>query len=222
MPTRIEIRGEALGLFPERAVFWPKRRTLILSDIHFGKDQYFRLSGVPIPQGLTESLLANLQHLVALCEPARILVLGDFWHHKFGISEDVDSKLLEWQDENRDLKWHVIPGNHDRRLEEWADRWNLVLLNDFLLEPPFLFTHDPSAIVLPKSTSAYLLSGHLHPAVRLQAPGFPDQKLPCFWLSKDYGVLPAFNTFTGLNLQKYCKGDQIGVIADNEVILWDY
>ena len=43
------ISGEQLDLLPEKAIWWPRRRTLLVADVHCGKDATFRAMGVPVP-----------------------------------------------------------------------------------------------------------------------------------------------------------------------------
>jgi metallophosphoesterase superfamily enzyme len=42
--------------------------------------------------------------------------------------------------------------------------------------------------------------------------------LPCFWLGKRHGVLPAFGAFTGSAVVRPSRGDQVFVIAEQEVL----
>lgn len=219
MPLNVDVCGVTLELHPERALFWPETRTLIMADLHFGKDHFFRKAGIPVPQGLTRFLLHQTRRLIEKTSPDRVLILGDFWHHRSAVSDDVDRQLTEWTQDYPELPWSIIPGNHDRHLDDWETRWNLKFLDDIVVEPPFSMTHD--ATTTAQSDGAYYyLGGHLHPAAQLCAPGFPPQKLPCFWLGKQKCILPAFNPFTGLNLQTFALNDRLGVIADDEVILW--
>jgi DNA ligase-associated metallophosphoesterase len=220
MPLNVEVSGITLELHPERALFWPEAKTLVMADLHFGKDQYFRKAGIPVPQGLTHFLLHQTRRLIERISPNRVLILGDFWHHRSAVSEDVDHQLMDWTRDYPELPWSIIPGNHDRHLRDWESRWNLKFLDEIVVEPPFSMTHDATMAAL-STAGHYCLAGHLHPAAQLRAPGFPPQKLPCFWFGQQRCILPAFNPFTGLNLQKFAPNDRLGVIADDEVILWN-
>ena len=77
---------------------------------------------------------------------------------------------------------------------------------------PFVLNHEPGP-----SRGGYALSGHIHPAVRLSGQG-ESMRLPCFWFGKRYGVLPAFGAFTGSAEVLPRRGDQVYVIADEEVL----
>jgi len=45
----IEWGGHAWQLRPDRTLYWPGAQTLVLADPHFGKAQFFRDAGVPVP-----------------------------------------------------------------------------------------------------------------------------------------------------------------------------
>jgi metallophosphoesterase superfamily enzyme len=77
---------------------------------------------------------------------------------------------------------------------------------------PFVLNHEPGAV-----RGGYALAGHIHPAVRLRGEG-DSLRLPCFWFGARYGVLPAFGAFTGNAEVRPRQGDQVYVIADEEVI----
>ena len=63
---------------------------------------------------------------------------------------------------------------------------------DELIEPPFVFKHHPEA-----SPHGYALAGHIHPAIRLTGRGRQKERVACFLFRLEYGLLPAFGTFTG-------------------------
>jgi metallophosphoesterase superfamily enzyme len=82
---------------------------------------------------------------------------------------------------------------------------------------PFLFVHDINDLT-DQDNSKYTLSGHIHPAVQLKGPGRQAMKLPCFYFGKQYGVLPAFGSFTGTHVIEPKKDDDIFIIADSKIL----
>ena len=64
----------------------------------------------------------------------------------------------------------------------------------------------------------YALAGHIHPAVRLSERGGQSLRLPCFWFGPRVGVLPSFGAFTGSAVVRPRAGDQVFVVADDQVI----
>jgi metallophosphoesterase superfamily enzyme len=52
----------------------------------------------------------------------------------------------------------------------------------------------------------------------LNAAGERPLRLPCFWFAARHAVLPAFGAFTGHADVLPREGDQVFVIADEEVL----
>lgn len=202
-----DIRGERIRIRPDRSLYWPAKRVLVVADMHFGKTEAFRADSVPVPGG-TEATLLQLD--IALRETAaeRLVVLGDFWHSKAGRSERVLGELARWRASHAGLSIDLVRGNHDRAgapPDGWGSDWE----TRTLLDPPFCFTHFPQP-----SADGYVLAGHLHPGIVLRGLGRERLRLPCFWFGPTVGVLPAFGTFTGLSEIAPAAGDRVFVIGD--------
>ena len=65
----IQIRKEKLQLMPEKAMFWPTRKTLIIADVHLGKAMHFRRAGIPVPGGVEQLNLQRLEDLILSTRP---------------------------------------------------------------------------------------------------------------------------------------------------------
>src|SRR5512140_1063418 len=78
------VGGEPVTLLADRALFWPRERTLFVADVHLGKTATFRANGVPLPRGTTAGDLARLTRLIERMQAARVVVLGDFLHARAG------------------------------------------------------------------------------------------------------------------------------------------
>ena len=96
MTADVEVCGERLVLRPDRSLFWPRTRTLVVADPHFGKAEAFRAAGVPVPGG-TESPLARLAAALEETVAGRLVVLGDFWHSRDGRTDRVADELAAWR-----------------------------------------------------------------------------------------------------------------------------
>ncbi len=209
MTAELDVAGERLVLRPDRTLFWPARRTLVLADPHFGKTAAFRSFGVPVPGGSGEPL-ARLSAAVADTGAERLVVLGDFWHAWAGRTPDVTAGLTDWRQAHPSLHIELVRGNHDRAGPPpagWGD-WH-----DLLADGPFVFAHHPEP-----AAGGYVLAGHLHPGVVLSGRGRQRLRLPAFWFSAAAGVLPAFGPFTGAMAVDAGPGDRLFAVADGEVI----
>ena len=207
-----ELLGQRLLLLPERALFWVQKKMLIASDPHFGKAQYFRERGIPVPAGTTKGDLRRLTCLVDDLQPEMLLFLGDFTHGALGAPEVYTRLMAPWRDAYADIAFMLVRGNHDRHSEmppsfrfDWVGAERRV--------GPFVFTHQPRS-----SASGYNIAGHLHPAVALTGRGGLKATLPCFVFGTAQALLPAFGGFTGSQLIRPKPEDTVFVIADDTVM----
>lgn len=46
---QLEIEGEYIELLPQKALWLKNRGIVLLADLHFGKINHFRKSGIPVP-----------------------------------------------------------------------------------------------------------------------------------------------------------------------------
>ncbi|MGD1976119.1 MAG: ligase-associated DNA damage response endonuclease PdeM [Gammaproteobacteria bacterium] len=187
-----DCQGERLELFAERAVFWPRRRSLLVADTHFGKDACFRRAGIPIPLGPMHGDLQRLGSLVEACRAERVVVLGDFVHSRPRSDDPLMGALQDWCEERPELEIAVIPGNHDRHTVGQALGSRICWLEEGTLEPPFVFRHEPG-----EDARGYVLSGHVHPVIRIKGPAGDRLRLPVFQFCSRWAVLPSFGEFTG-------------------------
>jgi uncharacterized protein len=211
--TEAVVAGETLHLLPERAVFWPRAGTLIIADLHLGKDETFRAAAIPIPLGPIRADLARLDAALRRSGVERLLILGDLWHARAGMAESLFDELRAWRAARSTLAIELVRGNHDRRAGDPPADLRVACREEPVAEPPFLFRHFPEP-----SADGYVLAGHVHPAVVLRGEGRQRARLPCFWLGRGVGLLPAFGGFTGSGEVRPRPGDRVFVVAGDEVI----
>lgn len=213
MSVTTTVAGETLALFPERAVFWQREKTLLVADVHFGKAAAFRAGGIPVPSGTTAEGLQRLNGLIAQTGASRIVFLGDFLHAREGRAPDTLRALSEWREERYGLDLVLVRGNHDHHAGDPGSDLRMTCVDAPFVVPPFAFAHRPK-----EWEQGYVLSGHLHPSVLLVGAGRQSARLPCFWFGSRVGVLPAFGDFTGTSEAPVSNGDQIWVIAGGSVL----
>lgn len=205
--------GESLWLLPGRALLWPRRRTLVMADPHFGKGGAFRRQGVPVPAGGTDSDLQRLSRLLDGTGAERLVVLGDFFHARPAADEPWLQRFAAWRRAHAAVTVTVVAGNHDRHAggpdPAWALDWHETPLPD----PPFLFAHEP----MESGGAEYVLAGHLHPVWTL-AGGGDRIRLPVFWFGAQSAVLPAFGEFTGGMAVRPEAGDRLYAAGDEAVV----
>ncbi|HJU72242.1 MAG TPA: ligase-associated DNA damage response endonuclease PdeM [Gemmatimonadaceae bacterium] len=210
---RATVAGETLTLFPERAAYWERRRTLLIADVHFGKAATFRAEGIPVPHGTTAEGLRRLDGLLDATDASRVVFLGDFLHAREGRARGTLRVLSEWRERRRGLELLLVRGNHDQHAGDPEPDLDVRCVDAPYVEAPFAFAHRPGVC-----DDGYVLAGHIHPSVRLIGAGRQSARLPCFWFGPRGGVLPAFGDFTGFGDADVADGDQVWVIAEGKVV----
>jgi DNA ligase-associated metallophosphoesterase len=209
----VTLRGETLHLLGERAVFWPRMKTLLVADAHWGKAATFRASAIPVPGETTGDDLERLEKALVRTGAERIVFLGDLLHAKRGRSPEAFAAVAEWRARHRELALVLVRGNHDNSAGDPPGEWGVLCVDGPLLEAPFAYVHAPEAV-----PDAYALAGHLHPGAPLFGAGGQRLTLPCFWFAPQVGTLPAFGSFTGASPIRARHGDKVYVVADGEVL----
>ncbi|MET0204166.1 MAG: ligase-associated DNA damage response endonuclease PdeM [Casimicrobiaceae bacterium] len=204
----VGVGGEAVTLFADRALYWPRERTLFVADLHLGKAATFRAHGVPMPRGVTATDLARLTALIARSGATRVVVLGDLLHARAGRVAALDALVEAWRSAHRETAIVLVRGNHDAHAGDPPAAWAIDCRPDPYPMPPFLACHAPAS---PRS--GYALCGHVHPGVRLHGHGEESARLPCFVLGERHAILPAFGRFTGLALVAPSPEQRIVAIA---------
>jgi DNA ligase-associated metallophosphoesterase len=202
MSTRaIEVAGETLVLLPEKALYWPRQKMLVVADIHFGKAASFRAMGVPVPRGTTSQNLAALDALMAIHDIGHIMFLGDFLHARAAHATATLAAMLAWRLRHPALKLTLVRGNHDRHAGDPAASLAIDMADEPHAMAPFAFCHHPDIV-----TEGYALAGHIHPSFLL-ATRFDALRLPCFVVGAKRMILPSFGAFTGGFLVEPEAGD---------------
>ena len=191
----LTIHGESLVLHPERALIWPRRRTVIVADTHFGKSGFFGRHGIAVPAGTDEADRQRLSRLVTSIDARRLIILGDFLHAPLTAGSVEADDLQVWAEQlATSLEIHVVAGNHDLHgsrfspVHWWETEW---------LDPPFCFIHDANRVRSIGAGSLFTVSGHVHPVIRLRSLGKSAMRVPVFWQTLTGLILPSFGLFTG-------------------------
>lgn len=111
----VTLQGERLVLLPERAIYWPDRATLVISDLHIGKAAAFRAAGVPVPELTTGAMLDRLTAAIVRTQAGTILCLGDLLHAASGRTPAALDAVHRWRERHSDLTFILVRGNHDTR-----------------------------------------------------------------------------------------------------------
>ncbi len=213
METECVVAGERLVLLAERAAWWPAARTLFVADFHLGKAASFRSAGIPLPAGTTADNVDRLDRALAGKPAEHLVFLGDFLHSAQGRAPATLDRFAGWRASREELAITLVRGNHDDRAGDPPAEWDVRCVNPGEAMGPFALVHEPGPV-----RGGYALAGHIHPAVRLSERGGQSLRLPCFWFGPRVGVLPSFGAFTGSAVVRPSAGDQVFVVADDQVL----
>lgn len=220
----LEAAGTRLWLRPDGTVWWPEQATLFAADLHLGKGAAFRAGGLPLPAGSSAAALDGLDAAARACGAQRVVVLGDFWHHRSGLGPALHAAVARFA---RAWPTTVVLGNHDRPLPpDAAQGLPLNVVTGPLTLGPLQAVHEPRLNSPPGSAApvpaGFRLAGHLHPAVQLGSRAGDRLRRPCFVWTAHELVLPALGRLSGhwtLRPDEFAAlGAQVALIADSAVV----
>jgi DNA ligase-associated metallophosphoesterase len=207
----IDMAGERVLLLPQKAMYWPAAKTLLVADIHFGKAASFRALGVPVPRGTTSENLAALDALLNTYDTRRIVFLGDFLHARPAQAPATLQAMLAWRRLHPALELLLVRGNHDRHAGDPSELLGVTMADEPYACGPFALCHHPDL-----RCEGYVLAGHVHPVYHLRTAR-ESLRLPCFLVGTGRAILPAFGAFTGGHSLIPHVTDKVYVVADELV-----
>ncbi len=207
-----------LALLPQRAVWDRAGRTLFVADVHLGKVASFRARGVPAPGGTTRDNLDRLSALLRSTGAAQLVVLGDFFHAREGITEALLENVKIWRDEWRQAQIILVGGNHDRHAIPILRHLGVELVAEPFAHGGLEGRHHPLTAAEAFGEGAATLAGHLHPVARLKGPGRDRLRLPCFFRQGRQLILPSFGEFTGGREINGERGSEVFAICHDAVL----
>jgi len=222
-PVSHKILDQQFWLTTERTMFWEDEKSLVVSDLHFGKTGHFRKSGIAVPSAVYKEDLQRLILQIQYFQPRELIIVGDMFHSRANREMDL---FLKWRSDLSDIAFRLIRGNHDVLGEEWYESAGIQLSPQTLSRHQFHFVHDIMDHLNGKTEYAvtrargrsYFFSGHIHPGIRIQGAGKQSLCFPCFYFGKKYAVLPAFSRFTGTAMIYPEPEEQVFAIVNQELI----
>jgi putative SbcD/Mre11-related phosphoesterase len=149
----------------------PKKRTMIIADLHLGWEMALSQQGIHVPSQMPK-LLSRLKTLLSAYKPERLLILGDVKYTvataDMGEWHDIPDFFNELKKEVKEIS--IIRGNHDGNIEPLLPE-NIEILpatGTIVGDVGFFHGHKwPSPTILTCKT---LVMGHVHPVVVLRDP----------------------------------------------------
>ncbi len=207
--VEIELAGARLQLLPERAIWWPAQRALLVADVHLGKGAEFRRQGMAVPAGSSRKDFERLAALVERYQADQLWILGDLFHSRPGA--DLVDAFIAWRGRLPVSRLLLVEGNHDQYVIAAAD-WQMDLIDVMQVEGIHL-KHEPQ-----QDSGQAEIAGHIHPSCRIGSGRADSLRAPVFWLRGQRLVLPAFGSFTGGYNIKPQQGERLFAVGPSSVI----
>lgn len=196
---QIRIRETNFTLLAEKALWRPDTGQLIIADIHLGKASHFRKAGISIPADSVLEDMRRLDQLMKSHQPTEVILLGDLFHSSYNREWHLFEAFLA---SFPDIQFILVKGNHDILKKDRYELPNFSVI-DTWEDELFLYSHEPA-----EHEHKFVLSGHVHPGVTLSGTGRQHISLPCFHVSLNQAVLPAFGKLTGLYILDRNESDR--------------
>ena len=186
MGAEIRLGRTSLWLDPTGALWWERRRMLVVADLHLEKGAAFARRGSMLPPYDTPSTLGRLEALVGRHRPAVVVSLGDGFHDRQGGEALDGGSAGRIRALTGAVRWLWVAGNHDPAPPAGLGG-----------EAVASFEMDGIGFGhLPGTLPGLEVAGHLHPKARLSGEGRAVTR-PCFVADPSRLILPAFGAFAG-------------------------
>jgi DNA ligase-associated metallophosphoesterase len=225
--VKLEHRGHAFELSASGAIRWDT--TLLVADLHLGKETVFQKSGLAIPSGATQATLQRLQTQIHEMGIKRLVVLGDLLHAAIGWTDDLESMLGKTMQAASGVQWELVAGNHDRRSHQHLRRLGWIVQEPPVFDGNMRWLHEPESPDSPVSanpasegrTYQTTLCGHLHPSYIVPIDAKRTAKVPCFWIRPDSIVFPAYGGWVGTHAIQPRRQDRVLLCVEGDLIEWN-
>lgn len=210
--TELNFGGERVFLLPEKALWLPNIKSLVIADVHWGKIDHFRKAGIPVPVKGNDKNAETLISIINQFKPQRVIFLGDLFHSVYNDGWETFGQIRKAFFYS---SFELVIGNHDILSDRQYERHNILLHEEILRLNNLLLTHEPLEEI---PEGVFNVSGHVHPGAHLRGMGKQSVILPCFYFKSNQCILPAFGAFTGLATVQPKRGDKIFVVANGNVL----
>lgn len=208
------IHNQNFIIHHHRVLFWQEEKALILSDLHIGKTNHFRKSGIVVPTNIIKEDMQRLVDCIQFFKPHKIIIVGDLFH---SIENKEHEWLAKWRNDFTSVAFILVKGNHDIIDESWYTQNNIIVAKNYLQINNIVFVHHIEDYQ-NQQEDEYIISGHIHPAVTIKGMGKQSLRFPCFYFTEKYAVLPAFGKFTGTYTVEPKKNEQAFAVVNNSIV----
>lgn len=187
--TRDVDLGDGLVATAEGALWIPDAETAVVADLHVGYEAFHAARGQAVPRVEACELAAVLARIVGRLGARRVVVAGDVKHAFARPVAGERADLARVLAGAGDAEVVLVEGNHDVGLARATD---LAVHADYSASPDVLVAHGHAPVT---RGAGWLVVGHEHPLVRLDAGAGPGLAAPAFLVdaARRTVVLPALS-----------------------------
>lgn len=178
------------GIFIIGTSLWiEKDKILIINDLHLGYEGELRAKGVLVPKVQYKDILEEMEKILSIVQPKKIIINGDLKHEFGRISNQEWKDVLNFLDfcSLRCEEVIIIQGNHDPIIKPIAEKKDVSVVNKYELDD-IIIVHGDELIKTKKT----IIIGHEHPAISIKE-GSKVEKYKCFLKGKQIIAVPSFN-----------------------------
>jgi uncharacterized protein len=205
------IKGFDVVLSYARVLYVEKFNSLVVTDTHFGKTAHFRKEGINIPHQVFSEDLMRLFNAIHFFKPKQVIIIGDMFHSY--LNSEVEH-FKKWRSAIGHIEIILVKGNHDILPVDAYEQMDVNVVEKVYTIDKFNFVHD--IIDMPESGFSFV--GHVHPSIVLDGKGKQRIKLPCFFVTDEYCILPAFGKFTGTKTMELRHATDIFAVHNQAII----
>jgi len=182
-------------LAEDLVLFLKKQKTLVITDLHLGYEEYLQSSGYLVPRFQYNEIKTHLQKTLEKTKPEKIIINGDL-KHEFGRIpqqewDEVKGILDFLKQHTTNIK--LVKGNHDNILGPIAKLKNVKLVKTGVSIGSTFITHGHKIPRIPTKAKTIII-GHEHPAIGI-SDNIITETYKCFlkgkWQGKDLVVQPS-------------------------------
>ncbi|NVK03213.1 MAG: ligase-associated DNA damage response endonuclease PdeM [Flavobacteriia bacterium] len=207
---KIVLQNEDVEITAERTLWFERKQTLFLSDVHLGKATHFRKAGMYISGKTGFKDLDRIAFQLRHFQPNRIVFLGDLFHSEYNQEWEA---FIDLRNHFKEVEFILIEGNHDIMDLKFYERAGVKVIEEGYIEDGWEWRHHPS-----ENPVGFQICGHIHPGVRIRGKARQSLTLPCFVHEPNRFIFPAFGRLTGKVRYEGANGSRYYAIAGSEIL----
>lgn len=188
MGQELKVNGAQLFALKSKALWWPEKKVLIVSDLHLEKGSSYARRGQLLPPFDTAATLKTVADLITELQPQCVISLGDSFHDARAEERLAESDTARIRKMTEQTDWCWVEGNHDPLPPEGLGGRSMHELRI----GPLVFRHEP---LLQNEKGE--IAGHLHPCAKVKGKTGRAVRASCFISNEERLIMPAMGAFTG-------------------------